>query len=138
MHELKQKVKEILKNHSGGNSYVVADMHHYLNAKLFIEAKKIMLYELDLSLTEANIIIEYYTLKMQAKISFIEINLNEVVKANANDPIDSEIYLFIFEQDIYYSQATQLNNHPELFFYAKNSYHEISKASQVFRVEWNF
>lgn len=139
MHELKQKVKEILKNHSGGNSYVIADMHHYLNIKLFTEAKKLMLYELDLSPNEADIIIEYYTLKMQAKVAFIEININDVVKANDSDPLESEQYLFVFEQGLFHSQAAQLtNNHPQLFFFAKNSYHEISKASQIFRVQWAF
>lgn len=138
MQELKQQVKEIFAKHDGGNSYVISDMHYCLNEKNFTKAKKIMIEDLHFSEDDAKVLISYYKKKLNAKAKFVEISINEVVCADLDNPVDSEMYLFIYGQGVHQSSAYEDYRTKKLVFYENSKQHEISKARQIFRIDWDF
>jgi hypothetical protein len=138
MEELKQKVKEIFAKDEGGNSYVISQMHYYLNEKKYAKAKKIMLEELYLSEEDAKVLITYYKKKLSAKAKFVEISANEVVCEDVDNPIDTEMYLFVYGQGIYQSSAYESSTTKNRMFFGDKTSHDISKARQIFRIEWDF
>lgn len=138
MDELKQKVKEIFAKNDGGNSYVVGEMHHYLNEKKFPKAKKIMLEELGISEIDAKVLISYYKKRMNSTASFVEISVNDIVPENPDDPVDSETYLFVYGQGIYQSSVYLNPSTKQQSFFADRMSHDVLKARQIFRIDWSF
>lgn len=142
MNPLKEKVKEIFAKYDGGNSYVVSEMHHYLNEKKFSKAKKIMIEELHMSEEDAKVLISYYKKRMNSTASFVEISVNDIVNdivpENPDDPVDSETYLFVYGQGIYQSSVYQNPSTKQQSFFADRMSHDVLKARQIFRIDWTF
>lgn len=138
MSQLKQQVTEIFAKYDGGNSLIISEMHRCLNEKNFAEAKKLMKEELRISEDDSKVLISYYKKRVDAKAKFVEILVNEVVCADPDDPIGSEEYLFIYGQGVFQSAAYENHRKGTLEFYAERNTHDISKARQIFRIEWDF
>ena len=137
MDELKLKVQEIFEKYDGGNSLVISDMHYLLNNGEFAKAKKIMEKELYISKEDAKILIAYYKKRLEAKVKFKEISPSEVVIGDYED-IGSKEYLFIYGQGVHQSKAIKGLRGSELQFYAQKEFINISKARQIFLIEWDY
>lgn len=139
MDELKLKVQEIFDNSDGGNSLVVSEMHYLLNNGEFVKARKIMEKELYISKEDAKILIAYYKKKLEAKVKFTEISPSEVVVGDYED-IGSKEYLFVYGQSVHQSKAIKnyRDSKIELQFYAQKEFVNISKARQIFLIEWDY
>lgn len=138
MNPLKEQVKQIFAKYDGGNSYVVGEMHHYLNEKKFPKAKKIMIEELSISEDDAKVLISYYKKRMNAIASFVEISVNDIVAENPDDPVDSETYLFVYGQGICQSSVYLNSSTKQQSFFADRMSHDVLKARQIFRIDWSF